>query len=137
MEDIIAIFAQESAEGLAQMRQDLARLQEEPGDAELIMRAYRTVHTIKGTCGFLSLFKLEKVAQAGQDLLRQLKDGAILYDAEVHQALGELNLALDVMVEQVKESGREGQGDYDPLLATLHRLRTPGEPGSSGTKDRE
>jgi len=39
---------------------------------------FRTIHTIKGTCGFLGFNKLEKVAHAGENLLSRLRDGQMV-----------------------------------------------------------
>ena len=46
-------------------------------DQELLAGIFRCIHTVKGTCGFLSFGKLESVAHVGENLLSRLRDGRI------------------------------------------------------------
>ena len=61
MDAIIKEFLAESAENLDQLDQDFVVLEKDPGNREVFSRIFRTIHTIKGTCGFLAFGKLEAV----------------------------------------------------------------------------
>src|SRR5687768_12667521 len=67
--EIVEAFLEESRENLDQLDQDLVALEASPGDTALLARVFRTIHTIKGTCGFLGYQNLETMSHAGENLL--------------------------------------------------------------------
>ena len=75
MGDIVKEFLVESYENLDQLDQDFVELEASPESKEVLSRIFRTIHTIKGTCGFLSFNKLEKVSHSGESLLSLLRAG--------------------------------------------------------------
>ncbi len=84
MDDLTREFLIESQEGLDRMERCLTELEERPQDKELLAEIFRSVHTIKGTTGFLGFKRLEKLAHAGENLLGQLlRDGKMTAGATV------------------------------------------------------
>ena len=81
MDDLTREFLIESQEGLDRMERCLTDLEERPQDTELLAEIFRSVHTIKGTTGFLGFKRLEKLAHAGENLLGLLRDGKMTADA--------------------------------------------------------
>jgi two-component system chemotaxis sensor kinase CheA len=67
--DIVRDFLVESYENLDRLDRELVGLEKDPNDAEALASVFRTIHTIKGTCGFLGFGKLEAVAHVGENLL--------------------------------------------------------------------
>ena len=65
MEEVLHEFLAESVEGLDQFDQDMVDLEQNPGCSDLISSVFRTIHTIKGTSGFLALSQLESVTHVG------------------------------------------------------------------------
>ena len=84
---------------------------------------FRTIHTIKGTCGFLGFDKLEKVAHAGENLLTRLRDGKLLLDPEITTALLGMVDAVREMLKEIESTGKDGEDTYPELLQTLARLQ--------------
>ena len=80
MDELTREFLIESQEGLDRMERCLTELEERPRDAGLIGDIFRSVHTIKGTTGFLGFKRLEKLAHAGENLLGQVREGKITAD---------------------------------------------------------
>jgi two-component system, chemotaxis family, sensor kinase CheA len=74
--DIVKDFLVESYENLDRLDRELVGLEKNPKDKEALAGVFRTIHTIKGTCGFLGFNKLEKVAHVGENLLTRLRDTA-------------------------------------------------------------
>ena len=70
-------FLVESHENLDQLDRDLLALEQNPGSRELLAGVFRTIHTIKGTSGFLAFDRLEKLTHVGENLLGRLRDGRI------------------------------------------------------------
>src|ERR1700758_2292188 len=68
-------FLVESYENLSRMDQELVELEKHPKDAALLASIFRTIHTIKGTCGFLAFSTLEAITHQAESLLSQLRDG--------------------------------------------------------------
>ena len=75
LDEVISEFLVESYESLDQLDRDLMALEDCPDDRARLVSIFRTVHTIKGTSGFLALPKLERVAHVGENLLVPLRDG--------------------------------------------------------------
>jgi len=67
--DIVKDFLVESYEKSGPAGPRLGCLEKNPKDKEALAGVFRTIHTIKGTCGFLGFSKLEKVAHVGENLL--------------------------------------------------------------------
>ena len=66
MDELTREFLIESQEGLDRMERCLTDLEERPKDTGLLAEIFRSVHTIKGTTGFLGFKRLEKLAHAGR-----------------------------------------------------------------------
>ena len=77
MDDLLADFLTETAENLAELDVALVRLERTPDDAATLSLIFRLVHTIKGTCGFLGLPRLERVAHAAENVLGKVRDGVL------------------------------------------------------------
>ena len=85
MDDLLADFLTETNESLADLDVALVKLERTPDDAETLSLIFRLVHTIKGTCGFLGLPRLERVAHAAENVLGKVRDG----DAVAHPGHGQ------------------------------------------------
>ena len=129
--EIIKEFLLESDENLAQLDRDLIELESNPTSREMLARIFRTVHTIKGSSGFLGFTNLGIVAHAGENLLSQLRDGKIAFNSEIASVLLSLVDAIRRMRPEIAASGKEGDGDYTALLETLRRLQEKGQTGES------
>ena len=90
MDDLIREFLIESQAGLDQMERCLTSSRSAPQDAELLANIFRSVHTIKGTTGFLGYARLESLSHAGENLLGLLRDGKLVANAEIISALLDL-----------------------------------------------
>jgi two-component system chemotaxis sensor kinase CheA len=119
MDDLLTEFLTEANESLAGLDEALLTLERSPDDAGTVGLIFRLVHTIKGTCGFLGLPRLERVAHAAENVLGLLREGSI--KATPSLVTGVLQ-AVDVMKEIVgalAATGREPQGDDTQVVAVL------------------
>ncbi|HXG18157.1 MAG TPA: chemotaxis protein CheW [Methylomirabilota bacterium] len=123
MDDIVKDFLIESYENLDQLDRHLVALEKEPTSQELLSAIFRTIHTIKGACGFLGFAKLESVAHVGENLLSRLRDGHLLLNPEITTALLVMVDAIRQMLALIEATGQDGDGDYSALIATLTRLQ--------------
>jgi len=125
MDDLTREFLLESYENLDRLDQDFVKLETEPGNLELLKSIFRTIHTIKGTCGFLGFSKLETLAHAGENLLSLLRDGHLNLTSEITTALLAMVDAVRQMLGSIDTVGNEGERDDQALLATLTQLLQP------------
>jgi two-component system chemotaxis sensor kinase CheA len=122
MDETIKEFLVESYENLDRIDSEFIQLEERPGDRELLASIFRTIHTIKGTCGFLGMQKLESVAHVGENLLSKLRDGKLTMDETISEALLGMVDAVREMLGHIEQEGSEGNGDYSALIAALTAL---------------
>ena len=80
MDDLLSEFLTETNESLSVLDLELVKLEQNPNDPELLGNIFRLVHTIKGTCGFLGLPRLDRVAHAAENVLGKIRDGEIVGD---------------------------------------------------------
>ncbi len=121
--NIVKDFLVESYENLDRLDRDLVGLEKNPKDNEALAGVFRTIHTIKGTCGFLGFNKLEKVAHVGENLLTRLRDGQLTLNPELTTALLGMVDAVRQMLGSIEASGSEGKRNDGKLIATLTRLQ--------------
>ncbi|HJL15085.1 MAG TPA: chemotaxis protein CheA [Sandaracinaceae bacterium LLY-WYZ-13_1] len=131
MDDIIQEFLVESEESLDRVERDLVAL-EEAHDPELVAGVFRSVHTLKGTCGFLGMSKLEGLAHVGESLLSKVRDGELALTAERTTTLLSMSDAMREILRHVAETGEEGPRDVTALETQLERLQEDGVGASTG-----
>jgi two-component system, chemotaxis family, sensor kinase CheA len=129
--DIIKDFLIESYENLDRLDRDLVGLEKNPHDRDALAGVFRTIHTIKGTCGFLGFARLEKVAHVGENLLSRLRDGQLVLTPEITTALLGMVDAVRQMLKEIESTGADGEVDYSELLQELTRLQQPLEPAGT------
>jgi len=123
VDDIVRDFLVESEENLDRLDQELVRLESDPSSRELLSSIFRTIHTIKGSCGFLGFAKLEKVTHAGESLLSRLRDGVLNLSAEITSELLALVDAVRQMLAAIRDTGQDGKEEYPALIENLKRLQ--------------
>lgn len=102
MDDLLQEFIAETIESLAEIDQQLLELEATPENEDLIRSIFRTLHTIKGTCGFLGLTRMEGVAHASETLLGKMRDRKLSFTPTIGTALFEALDRLKDIVEAVE-----------------------------------
>ena len=119
MDDLLADFLTETNENLAELDLALVTLERTPDDAATLALIFRMVHTIKGTCGFLGLPRLERVAHAGESVLGKVRDGAITVTPELISLVLTALDRVKAILTGLAVTGTEPDGDDAPLIAAL------------------
>ena len=125
VDEVVAEFLMESHENLDQLDNDFIALEEHPHDRALLASVFRTIHTIKGTCGFLGFSHLESLTHAGEHLLSQLRTGALTLDGPRTSALLAMVDAVRTMMRHIEQTGSDGDAPSAALIAELERLSHP------------
>lgn len=124
MDDLIADFLTETNESLADLDVALVKLERTPDDQDTLSLIFRLVHTIKGTCGFLGLPRLEKVAHAAESVLGKVRDGVL---SATPDTVSIVLAALDrvkAIVSGLAATGNEPAGDDSELIGALDAAAT-------------
>src|ERR687885_1361548 len=116
LDEIVAEFLVESHENLDQLDRDLLALEQDPGSRELLAGVFRTIHTIKGTSGFLAFHRLEELTHAGENLLSRLRDGRIALTDARSTALLQMVDAIRGLLAEIEATGSEGEADDAELI---------------------
>src|SRR5690348_14681315 len=120
MDDLLADFLTETNESLAELDTALVTLERTPDDKDTLQLIFRLVHTIKGTCGFLGLPRLERVAHAGEGVLGKIRDGALTVTPDrVSLVLAGID-RIKLILTGLAETGGEPAGDDAELVAALN-----------------
>jgi two-component system, chemotaxis family, sensor kinase CheA len=119
MDDLIAEFIGETTESLNVLDSELVKFERDPTAAEVLKNIFRVMHTIKGTCGFLGLSRLEKVAHAGEDVLVKYRDGELKATPQSVTIILQCLDRIRGIVTDLAEKGAEPAGDDSELIAQL------------------
>ena len=121
MDDILRDFLTESAENLGKLDNHIVELEQRPEDTELLKSVFRTIHTIKGTCGFLGLSRLEGVAHSAENVLDALRSGKLAVSSAI---IGDVLAAVDcirAILAHLETTETEPTGDDTALIERLDR----------------
>jgi two-component system chemotaxis sensor kinase CheA len=125
MDELTREFLIESQEGLDRMERCLTDLETSPQDAALLGDIFRSVHTVKGTTGFLGFKRLEELAHSGENLLGLLRDGKLVADRPIITGLLHLLDGLRLILKSIETEGSEGEGEDTTLIEQLEELQAP------------
>ncbi|MBT3358392.1 MAG: response regulator [Rhodospirillales bacterium] len=120
MDDLLVEFLTETSESLAVIDVELVEFERDPSNAETLQDIFRLVHTIKGTCGFLGLPRLETVAHSAENVLGKFRDGALeVTPGAVTLILSSIDRIKDLLAS-LEETGSEPEGEDSDLIDQLN-----------------
>ncbi len=122
MDDLLSDFLTESAEHIEMLDDRLLGWERDPSDRALLNDIFRLMHTIKGTCGFLDLPRLEALTHAAENVLGRVRDEGRIPAPAVVVAIIETIDAIKCALAALGRTGRESDKDHAALIAALHKL---------------
>src|ERR1700752_3709275 len=139
MDDLLREFLTETSESLDTVDNQLVRFEQEPNNAKILDNIFRLVHTIKGTCGFLGLPRLEALAHAAETLMGKFRDGMAVTGQAVTLILTTIDRIKDILA-QLEATEAEPEGNDQDLIGELEAMvergmaamSAPGSQGASG-----
>ena len=132
MDDLLSEFLTETNEGLAVLDVELVKLEQNPNDQELLSNIFRLMHTIKGTCGFLGLPRLESVAHAGENVLGKIREGGLEVSPTAVSLILECLDQIRSLLSVLETSETEPEGDDSDLIGRLNVFAEGGESAEGG-----
>jgi two-component system chemotaxis sensor kinase CheA len=125
MDDLLREFLTETNESLDTVDNQLVRFEQEPNNAKILDNIFRLVHTIKGTCGFLGLPRLEALAHAAETLMGKFRDGMPVTGEAVTLILSTIDRLKEIL-GQLEANEAEPAGVDDDLIGQLEFLSEGG-----------
>ena len=121
MDDLLREFVTETNESLNVVDVELVRFEQDPANASIINNVFRLVHTIKGTCGFLGLPRLEALAHAAEALMGRFRDGVPATSDAVTLILATIDRIKQIL-DALEHEQREPAGGDDDLITGLTHM---------------
>ncbi len=119
---MLSEFLTETFESIEVVDVELVELEKDPNNKSVLDNIFRLVHTIKGTCGFLGLPRLEAVAHSGENVLGKFRDGEMDVTPEaVTLILKALDRIKEILVG-LEETQEEPQGDDSAIINDLNAM---------------
>jgi two-component system chemotaxis sensor kinase CheA len=122
MDDLLSEFLTETSENLSTLDVELVRLEQNPNNPELLKSIFRLVHTIKGTCGFLGLPRLERVAHASENVLGRVRDGELLVTPGIVSVILQSLDRIKGILSELERTEKEPDGDDVELIDRLNAI---------------
>jgi len=129
MDDLLNEFLTETNESLEVVDVELVKLEQDPNNKDVLDNIFRLVHTIKGTCGFLGLPRLEAVAHASENVLGRFRDGDMEVTREAVSVVLESLDRIKEILAVLEETEQEPEGDDSELIARLDSILERAEAG--------
>src|SRR6476646_1859193 len=121
MDDLLREFLTETNASLDTVDNELVRFEQDPSDAKILDNIFRLVHTIKGTCGFLGLPRLEALAHAGETLMGKFRDGMPVTGEAVSLILASIDRIKEILAG-LEATQAEPEGADQDLIVKLHEM---------------
>src|ERR1700719_2564495 len=121
MDDLLREFLTETNESLNLVDAELVRFEQEPNNGAILGNIFRLVHTIKGTCGFLGLPRLEALAHAGETLMGKFRDGMPVTAEAVTLILSSIDRIKEIL-GGLEATEAEPDGSDQDLIVKLEEM---------------
>ncbi len=132
MDDLLREFITETNESLDVVDVELVKFEQEPNNATILDNIFRLVHTIKGTCGFLGLPRLEGIAHAAETLMGKFRDGAPVTQEAVSLILISIDQIKEILGDLEAAGGDEPSGDDSELIGKLEDMSAKADAAMAG-----
>ena len=114
--DVIREFVIESGENLGRLDREMVELEQRPGDAKLLASVFRTIHTIKGTCGFFGYRTIGRVTHHAENILSQIRNGERQLTPQLVSLILETVDAVKAELTSIEATSIESGAAYADLL---------------------
>jgi two-component system chemotaxis sensor kinase CheA len=119
MDELLGEFLTETYENIASLDNDIVSLEQDPDNMQLLSHIFRSMHTIKGTCGFIGLPRLEKIAHSGENILGKIRDRELAVSPETVSAVLECLDRIKYILAELESHQKEPEGDDSELIEKL------------------
>ncbi|HZK27192.1 MAG TPA: chemotaxis protein CheA [Thermoclostridium sp.] len=130
----IDLFVEESREHLQELNTSLLTLEKDPDNNSVLNEIFRVAHTIKGMAGTMGFNLMATLTHHMEDVLEGLRKGQLKVTTELVDVLFQCLDALEVYVENVVQTSREGDKEYKGIIEFLVKISTTNKSAQSSGK---
>ncbi|MFO1150923.1 MAG: chemotaxis protein CheW [Alsobacter sp.] len=120
MDEILREFLTETSDTIESVDRELVRFEREPNNETVLAHIFRLVHTIKGTCGFLGLPRLEALSHAAESMISRFREGSPVTADAVTLTLATIDRIKEIL-RALEETEAEPEGNDLDLITHLER----------------
>ena len=120
--ELFADFIIEAKEHLETIEPNLLELEKAPDNLSLLNEIFRPMHSLKGASGFLGLNKMNTLAHRCENVLDELRKGAMAVNSEIMDVILSSTDALRQIIDHLETSSTEGDVDTSHIIATLDAI---------------
>jgi two-component system chemotaxis sensor kinase CheA len=117
--EILSDFFVEAKEHLETIEPNLLQLEKSPENLGLLNEIFRPMHSLKGASGFLGLHKINGLAHKAENILDELRQGAMAVNSSIMDIILSATDALRTMVDNLETTGQEGDVDTSDIIARI------------------
>jgi two-component system chemotaxis sensor kinase CheA len=137
LDRILQDFLVESQEGLDQLDQKFVDLERHPDDQELLGGIFRTMHSIKGSAGFLNLPQLEQVSHYAEDVLAKIRDQSLVLNGDITTVMLHAVDGIKSILVHLEKTGQEGEHAVEAVVEDLKTIIVGGSPQATRPAEAE
>ncbi|MGC3968835.1 MAG: Hpt domain-containing protein [Pirellulales bacterium] len=134
--ELINEFIVESQEGLANIEQQMLAIEAGGADVDLdlVNAVFRTMHTIKGTAGFLGLTSIGTLAHGLEEVLDEMRNRELVPSCDLVNSILRAADFIKGLIESVESSNEVDIGEYVSELQDCRRRSVAGVQAERGAE---
>lgn len=116
----LEIFIDETKEHLQNLNEQLLVLEREPDNTDTINEIFRAAHSLKGMAGTMGYKRMQRLTHDLENVFSEIRNGKINVQASMVDVLFRGLDALENYLEEITNSGDEGQEDNEDIIKDLN-----------------
>lgn len=115
----LEIFIEESKEHLQELNEGILELEKDNDNMDVINKIFRAAHTLKGMSGTMGFNTIMKLTHGIENALDEVRNKKAQITTDMIDILFEGVDLLEALIEDIEETGEEGQRDINAVLNQL------------------
>src|SRR6056297_2830837 len=103
--EMLEVFLTDAEEQLTILENELLNMEANPDDEETIKTIFRSMHTLKGSAGFVNLTGIESFTHKLENLLSDLRDKKLKNSPEIIEILFQSKDVINAMINEISSKG--------------------------------